>query len=280
MWMTLGKFPVVLVTLNLLCSYSRGDTEVSCGFMESCILRCSFTRGDVIAIYWYHIEKENIHVHSYYNKLDELGHQDQRFRGRTSLFKDQISAGNASLLLTRVEDQDKGRYRCYIGTSSGDQDSFIQLNVKSMRNTETPANVENSTSSYLKPAFNSTNSSETMISSGIIVGTIVVLLAAAAAVVLFQCFKKGQRSSRDENTPNTEEVIPLQPQADGAPPTADGAPPTADGAPPTADGAPPTANRAPPTADVAPPTADGAPPNAAGAPPTADGAPPTPADGQ
>ncbi|GLD54479.1 hemicentin-2-like isoform X2 [Lates japonicus] len=71
---------------------------------------------------------ENLYVHCFYNQ-DQLGLQDQRFRNRTSLFKDQISRGNASLQLTGVEVQDQGRYRCYTSTRRGNKDSFINLRV-------------------------------------------------------------------------------------------------------------------------------------------------------
>uniref|UniRef100_A0A4W6BP26 Ig-like domain-containing protein n=1 Tax=Lates calcarifer TaxID=8187 RepID=A0A4W6BP26_LATCA len=85
---------------------------VSCVFMESCILPCSFqSRADPV-IHWV-LVAGNIPVHSFYFNQDQLRHQNQYFRGRTSLFKDQISRGNASLQLTGVEVQDQGKYRCY-----------------------------------------------------------------------------------------------------------------------------------------------------------------------
>eukprot|EP00064_Thunnus_orientalis_P025643 superscaffoldBa00013532_g26040 len=46
-----------------------------------------------------------------------------------SLFRNQISRGNASLQLTGVKVQDQGRYKCYTSTSSRPQESFINLRV-------------------------------------------------------------------------------------------------------------------------------------------------------
>uniref|UniRef100_A0A4W6G5J8 Butyrophilin subfamily 3 member A2-like Ig-C domain-containing protein n=1 Tax=Lates calcarifer TaxID=8187 RepID=A0A4W6G5J8_LATCA len=71
----------------------------------------------------------NLYVHSFYRNKDQLGLQDQYFRNRTSLFKDQISRGNASLQLTGVEVQDQDRYRCYTNTIRGEESSFINLKV-------------------------------------------------------------------------------------------------------------------------------------------------------
>uniref|UniRef100_A0A4W6G2R4 Ig-like domain-containing protein n=1 Tax=Lates calcarifer TaxID=8187 RepID=A0A4W6G2R4_LATCA len=78
----------------------------------------------------------NLYVHSFYNNQDQLRLQNQHFRNRTSLFKDQISRGNASLQLTGVEVQDQGGYRCYTRTMRGNKDSFINLRVDGMRDTQ------------------------------------------------------------------------------------------------------------------------------------------------
>ncbi|CAI5670901.1 unnamed protein product [Oreochromis niloticus] len=47
-------------------------------------------------------------------------------RSKTSLSKDQVSSGNASLQLTEVNIQDEGRYQCHTSTIS---EMFIILNV-------------------------------------------------------------------------------------------------------------------------------------------------------
>lgn len=107
--------------------------EVSCVFMERCVLPCSFQSGSDVFIHWVQ-GTAKILVHSFYHNKDQLGDQDQRFRNRTSLFKDQISVGNASLQVTGVTIQDQGRYKCHISTIEGNQESFVNLKVNGMKN--------------------------------------------------------------------------------------------------------------------------------------------------
>nr|XP_046226706.1 V-set domain-containing T-cell activation inhibitor 1-like [Scatophagus argus]XP_046226708.1 V-set domain-containing T-cell activation inhibitor 1-like [Scatophagus argus] len=116
------------LTLSLLWTVTEGDTEVSCVFMESCVLPCSFQPGHDVVIHWIK-EPGNTFVHSYYYNQDQLSKQDQSFKGRTSLFIDQISRGNASLQLTGVKVQDQSRYKCYTSTIRGNKDLFISLKV-------------------------------------------------------------------------------------------------------------------------------------------------------
>ncbi|GLD54483.1 CD276 antigen-like isoform X1, partial [Lates japonicus] len=71
----------------------------------------------------------NLLVHSFYRNKVQLRLQNRCFRNRTSLFKDQIFRGNASLQLTGVEVQDQGRYRCYSSTNNKKEESFINLRV-------------------------------------------------------------------------------------------------------------------------------------------------------
>ncbi|MEQ2171635.1 hypothetical protein GOODEAATRI_012919 [Goodea atripinnis] len=103
--------------------------------MESCTLPCSFHEGTEV-IEWTHLTS-GANVHLYGENQDQLRYQDLRFRGRTSLFTDQISMGNASLLLTEVKVEDQGRYECFINSNSGPKESFINLKVDGRRhNTE------------------------------------------------------------------------------------------------------------------------------------------------
>uniref|UniRef100_A0A3Q1GIK6 Ig-like domain-containing protein n=1 Tax=Acanthochromis polyacanthus TaxID=80966 RepID=A0A3Q1GIK6_9TELE len=107
------------------------ETEVSCVFMERCILPCSFQVAPDFTISW--VQLTDIHVHFYNDNQDQLGYQNQTYRNRTSLFKEQISRGNASLQLTGVKVQDEGRYECFISTNNGNTVSFINVKVYGMR---------------------------------------------------------------------------------------------------------------------------------------------------
>ena len=53
-------------------------------------------------------------VHVYRNNDDDPALQDERFRGRTSLFQDEMIRGNISLKLTNVTEQDAGEYMCFV----------------------------------------------------------------------------------------------------------------------------------------------------------------------
>ncbi|XP_023284265.1 V-set domain-containing T-cell activation inhibitor 1-like [Seriola lalandi dorsalis] len=120
---------LLLFFLSTLTPLTRGDSEVSCVSMESCILPCSFQNDTDVVIHWIQVSAGNSPVHSFYYNKDQLPHQDQRFRNRTSLFTDQISGGNASLQLTGLQVQDQGRYKCYTSTTKGNMESFINLKV-------------------------------------------------------------------------------------------------------------------------------------------------------
>ncbi|XP_076617811.1 uncharacterized protein LOC143340088 [Chaetodon auriga] len=130
--MAAGNSVVFLAVLTFLWTLNGGDAadaEVSCVFMKSCVLPCSFKGGSDEVIHWIQVEG-NKQAHSYYYNKDQLDNQAQRFRSRTSLFNDQIPRGNASLLLTKVEVQDQGRYQCYTSTIRSNEESFINLKVE------------------------------------------------------------------------------------------------------------------------------------------------------
>lgn len=123
--MTRDNCVVFLVVLTFLWTVARGD--VQCIFMESCILPCSFDPGPDIVIHWMRGTKA---VHSYYHNQNQLSHQDQRFTGRTSLFDSLISSGNVSLLLKRVQLQDRAQYKCYTSTIKGNKEQYVNVIVK------------------------------------------------------------------------------------------------------------------------------------------------------
>uniref|UniRef100_A0A8C7X497 Ig-like domain-containing protein n=1 Tax=Oryzias sinensis TaxID=183150 RepID=A0A8C7X497_9TELE len=101
---------------------------------RDCILPCSFQAGQSLIIHWYHMTPTQTGVHSYYENKDQWGHQQKRFRGRTSLFQDQFSKGNASLQLTGVMVQDEGSYQCHTSTITNTRDLYINMKVYGTRN--------------------------------------------------------------------------------------------------------------------------------------------------
>uniref|UniRef100_A0A3B3V588 Ig-like domain-containing protein n=1 Tax=Poecilia latipinna TaxID=48699 RepID=A0A3B3V588_9TELE len=118
---------IIGVTFHLL---PAADPEVSCVFRHSCLLPCQFQSGSGSVIRWSNPSSAGDSVvHSYYDGQDQLGQQNQKFQGRTSLILDQISRGNASLLLKEVKIQDEGRYKCNISSSTGYKESFINLKI-------------------------------------------------------------------------------------------------------------------------------------------------------
>ncbi|XP_047423845.1 uncharacterized protein LOC124995486 [Mugil cephalus] len=121
---------VSLVTFLWMMILVRADTDVSCVVEESCMLPCSFQEDPEVVIKWTKLTEGLPRVHSFSKNQDQLGDLVQNFRNRTSLFKDQISRGNASLLLTGVKSEDWGQYQCYTRKTSGIQRSIINLNMK------------------------------------------------------------------------------------------------------------------------------------------------------
>uniref|UniRef100_A0A096MDG0 Ig-like domain-containing protein n=1 Tax=Poecilia formosa TaxID=48698 RepID=A0A096MDG0_POEFO len=121
---------LVIQTLNW--AQTNGDPTVTCVFRQNCILPCNVDPSSETIIHWDHLTSGEHNVHSYYDTEDQLGRQDQQFKGRTSLFQDLISRGNGSLMLTGVKIQDEGRYSCYSSTERGSRKTFIQLKVEAL----------------------------------------------------------------------------------------------------------------------------------------------------
>ncbi|XP_055004145.1 CD276 antigen-like [Boleophthalmus pectinirostris] len=55
-------------------------------------------------------------VHNYFKGQNQNQKQNQNFTGRTSLFEEELSTGNASLRLSGVKVQDEGKYKCVTST--------------------------------------------------------------------------------------------------------------------------------------------------------------------
>lgn len=58
---------------------------------------------------------------------DLINMKNPSYKGRSSLFTDELKHGNISLKLSKVKPADEGRYRCYIPDK--DEEVFIDLVV-------------------------------------------------------------------------------------------------------------------------------------------------------
>uniref|UniRef100_A0A672T0N0 HERV-H LTR-associating 2b, tandem duplicate 2 n=1 Tax=Sinocyclocheilus grahami TaxID=75366 RepID=A0A672T0N0_SINGR len=103
-----------------------GDTHVTCIYSEECMLPCTSTHLDII--HWY---KDKKAVHSFYHNQDQLGHQHEDYKGRTSLFSEsEIKNGNISLLIKNISLQDEGRYRCYAADDKTNNEKYVVVSVE------------------------------------------------------------------------------------------------------------------------------------------------------
>ena len=97
-------------------------------FGGSCVLPCRFQPNGDTTLHWVKVNGKEVKVHRYSRDQDK--DQDPLYEERTSLFHDQISGGNASLSLARVNLQDQGRYLCYTSTSQNDWMTSVTLTVR------------------------------------------------------------------------------------------------------------------------------------------------------
>uniref|UniRef100_A0A3B3X433 Ig-like domain-containing protein n=1 Tax=Poecilia mexicana TaxID=48701 RepID=A0A3B3X433_9TELE len=122
-------FKTFLFIFSLLSVSASGELNIYCSLLVCCDFLLIQPGSDPL-IHWYQVSAGDLLVHSYYHSKDQLGQQNQNFKNRTSLILDQISRGNASLLLKQVKIQDEGRYKCYTSTSTGYKESFINLKTE------------------------------------------------------------------------------------------------------------------------------------------------------
>uniref|UniRef100_A0A8C4GHD3 Ig-like domain-containing protein n=1 Tax=Dicentrarchus labrax TaxID=13489 RepID=A0A8C4GHD3_DICLA len=75
-------------------------------------------------------KRDGEYVHVYRSTKDDPGLQDENFRGRTSLFHEEMIRGNISLKLTNVTELDAGSYTCNVPKlQSQVRRGFINLTV-------------------------------------------------------------------------------------------------------------------------------------------------------
>ncbi|NXP07713.1 VTCN1 inhibitor, partial [Thinocorus orbignyianus] len=104
------------------------DTTCHAFVGETVILPCTtISPGELIlsnSILYWQIE-HTVVVHFFYKGHSMLDQQGEHYRGRTSLFLDQMKHGNFSLKLSNVQLQDTAEYSC-IYKQTGDHPNKTQ----------------------------------------------------------------------------------------------------------------------------------------------------------
>uniref|UniRef100_A0A8P4GPH7 Ig-like domain-containing protein n=1 Tax=Dicentrarchus labrax TaxID=13489 RepID=A0A8P4GPH7_DICLA len=118
-------------------------------------------------------------VHIYTNRKDDPRLQDKNFRGRTSLFHEEMIRGNISLKLTSITELDAGSYTCFVPKlQSQVRKGFVNLTVEPVeqkkdkgspthKNNRQPENVGNDTAAIIGIAV--------VIIAGTVISFVVVL---------------------------------------------------------------------------------------------------------
>ncbi|KAF5891166.1 butyrophilin subfamily 1 member A1-like isoform X1, partial [Clarias magur] len=83
-----------------------------------------------MTVEWLRLEEITSSVHLYRDLQDRYEDQTQSYRGRTSLFKEELQKGNASLKLSPVRVSDEGKYKCLIEDKSWYDDIIVHIMVE------------------------------------------------------------------------------------------------------------------------------------------------------
>ncbi|XP_064814547.1 butyrophilin subfamily 1 member A1-like isoform X1 [Oncorhynchus masou masou] len=100
-----------------------------------CYIKPNISAEDM-RVDWFRVNlpdtQSNIRVHIYQDGRDKYHDQIHSYRGRTSLFKEELKKGNTSLKLTRVQGTDDGHYKCLVESKTHYDDATIQVYVRAI----------------------------------------------------------------------------------------------------------------------------------------------------
>ncbi|XP_058487980.1 butyrophilin subfamily 3 member A2-like isoform X4 [Solea solea] len=130
---------VFVLVCSLVCSGATHQDEtngVSRTYVtegEDAVLHCSYGGSlENTVVDWENQNKKEVCLYDGGQHCeDRRDNQDEQYKGRASLFYDELKNGNASLILNNTRIEDKGTYTCTLPRlSSGIQRSTVELIVK------------------------------------------------------------------------------------------------------------------------------------------------------
>ncbi|KAF5902791.1 butyrophilin subfamily 1 member A1-like, partial [Clarias magur] len=100
---------------------------------EDLVLPCFIkpnTSAVDMTVEWFRPYVEDSLVHLYKNHENINENQAQAYRGRTSVFKEELQKGNISLKLSAIRVSDEGEYKCFVEDTSWSDDIIVHIIVK------------------------------------------------------------------------------------------------------------------------------------------------------
>ncbi|XP_022074234.2 butyrophilin subfamily 3 member A3-like [Acanthochromis polyacanthus] len=135
---------VSVLVFHLLTHSCRGESQligpprpIAALVGDDIILPCHLEPAvDVVSmtLEWTKSDANSIFVHVWRSQQDVKHTQDKSYKGRTSLFTDELKMGNISLKLSNVKPSDRGTYKCFIPVLK--KASFVELVVGSVSSPE------------------------------------------------------------------------------------------------------------------------------------------------
>ncbi|XP_062393770.1 butyrophilin-like protein 10 [Sardina pilchardus] len=106
-----------------LTADAGGDLVLPCSLKPS-------MSAEGMTVEWFRLDDQGQSsvVHLYKDHKDINTNQMSSYRGRTSLFKEELKKGNASLLIKQLSVADRGHYKCFVQSTDYD-DISVQLSV-------------------------------------------------------------------------------------------------------------------------------------------------------
>ncbi|XP_058250565.1 butyrophilin subfamily 1 member A1-like isoform X2 [Hemibagrus wyckioides] len=102
---------------------------------EDLVLPCFIkhrTSAVDMTVEWFKLYVKDSLVHLYRDHEDRYENQAQSYRGRTTLFKEELQKGNASLKLSDIRVSDEGSYKCLVEDKSWSDDITVNVTVEAL----------------------------------------------------------------------------------------------------------------------------------------------------
>ncbi|XP_034146664.1 butyrophilin subfamily 3 member A2-like [Esox lucius] len=119
-------------TVQVVCQSEPVVVTAGDDVILPCSLRTTIRTVSAVdeVVEWQRPDLKPKKVHFYRNRVEYNDGQNPSYRGRTSLFEEEMKNGNISLKLTGVQLSDAGNYTCFVPTlKSPDQKDSVQLIV-------------------------------------------------------------------------------------------------------------------------------------------------------